>query len=224
MRKLTIIIISLFLSVVVHAQLIDNKLNVYIGASLGNSLGTETVNSDNYISPSLYSNYKVLAGVSVKGVVKAKDFLGYGLSYNYQRADGWESLNYSDFDNSTVNLHSITPLIKFHNRFTDKGLSNRFVFFIECGPTVGLANLALAEPLFDIPIYENKLLVDDKSLVPMYDFSLFMGFKSEVGIEYAYRHGIGLFLSYSYSSDWISSKLYNDNVLKRSMIDRKSVV
>src|SRR5690606_35681629 len=111
----------------------------------GSFVGSEITNNDNYISPSLYSNYNSLVGFSIKGVTKRKDYLSYGLNYNYLRASKWTSLNYSDYGKSKVDLHSLTPLVRFHNKFTDKGFTNKFQFFIECGPTIGISKLSLSK-------------------------------------------------------------------------------
>lgn len=213
MRKLAIITISLLLSSLVNAQLIDNKLNIYVGASYGGFMGPETTNENNYISPSLYSNYNSLVGFSIKGVANIKDYLSYGLEYNFLRASDWTSLHYSTFDKSKVNLHSITPLVRFHNKHADTGVFNKLKMFAECGPTIGISNLSLSKAIFEIQTSKNN------TSPPMSENTFFAGLKGTVGLEYSIMQGGGLFLSYSYGADWVTSKLYNDNLLKQSSLN-----
>lgn len=213
MKRYLYTILLIVLSNTCYSQLISNKYNIYFGYSIGNFLGTGTINEDNYISPSLYPNYNKLAGFSVKGLINFKEYLSYGVNYNYQSANEWTSSNYSDFEGSEIQLHSITPLIRIHNKFKENGLSNKVLLFIECGPTIGFSNLALSKSLFEIQTNENI------STPPMSDNNLFIGLKGTIGLEYSFAQSLGFFLSYSYNIDRVSSKLYNDNNIKSSLIN-----
>lgn len=213
MRKITIIIFHLLLSSVVQAQLIENRLNIYLSYSIGRFSGSETINESNYITPSLYSNYNKLAGFSVKAVINSKDFLSFGINYDYQSANEWTSSNYSDFDGSESQMHSITPLIRLHNKFNENGLSNKLLLLIECGPTIGFSNLSLSKSLFEIQTNEGN------SIPPMSDNNFIAGLKGTLGFEYSFAQSMGIFLSYSYNMNWVSSKFYNDKSIKNSLIN-----
>lgn len=213
MRKIAIIIIHLLLCSFAQAQLIENKLNIYLSYSIGNFLGTETLNEDNYITPSLYSNYNKLTGFSVKGVINSKDFLSFGINYDYQSANEWTSSNYSDFDGSKIQIHSITPIIRVHNKFNENGLSNKLLLLIECGPTIGFSNLSLSKSLFEIQTNESN------SIPPMSDNNFIAGLKGTLGFEYSFVQSMGIFFSYSYNMNWVSSKFYDDKSIKNSLIN-----
>jgi len=219
MKKTTILIINLLLSFIVHAQLIDNKLNIYLSYSVGSFWGSETINEDNYITPSLYSNYNNLSGFSLKGLVNAKDILSFGANFDYQSANNWNSSNYVDYENSEVQLYSITPLARIHNKFKEKGLFNRLKIYGELGPTIGISSLSLSQSLYNIRTDDNN----DFSH-PMKDGNIFLGLKGAVGFEYSFTQSFGCFLSYSYNLNWISSKFYNDKNLKSSIINVGLVV
>jgi hypothetical protein len=213
MRKIAIVVIHLLLSTLTQAQLIENRLNIYLSYSVGSFSGSETINEDNYIAPSLYPNYNKLSGFSVKGLINSGKYLSYGINYDYLSAHEWTSSNYSDFGGSEIQLHSITPLARFHNKFMGSGLSNRLLVFIECGPTIGFSDLVLARSLFEIHTNEYN------STPPMSDRNVFTGFKGNIGIDYSFAQCMGFFVSYSYRMDWVSSKLYDDDTIKCSLIN-----
>lgn len=213
MRKIAIVVIHLLLGTLAQAQLIENRVNIYLSYSIGSFLGSETINEDNYIAPSLYPNYNKLSGFSVKGLINSGKYLSYGINYDYQSAREWTSSSYSDFGGSEIQLHSITPLIRIHNKFMGSGLSNRLHLFIECGPTIGFSNLVLSRSLFEIHTNEYN------STPPMTDSNAFTGLKGNIGLDFSFAQSMGFFLSYSYSMDWVSSKLYDDNTMKSSLIN-----
>ncbi len=213
MRKITIVIIGFLLSPVVHAQLIDNKLNIYSSYSFGNFMGSKTINEDNYIAPSLYPNFNSVSGFSLKVVMNSKDYLSFGMNYDYQFADQWNLSDYSDFKDAEIHLHSVTPLVRIHNKFNDKGILNRLQFFLECGPTIGISSLNFSQPLFEIQPNENNISP------PMSDHNFFGGLKGTIGMECSFTQRLGLFFSYSYDMDWVSSKLHSDNLMKCSTVN-----
>lgn len=214
MKKSIHIILLIALSSTSYSQLISNKYNIYFSYSFGNFLGAETINEDNYITPSLYSNYSKLSAFSVKGLLNSKEYLSYGINYDYQSAYEWTSSNYSDFENSEIKLHSITPLVRFRNKFSEMGFSNRFIAYGEIGPTIGLSSLSLSQSLFDIRIDDNNSLSH-----PLKDENIFWGIKGTIGLEYSFIQSIGCFLSYSYNMNWVSSKYFNDKTFKTSFIN-----
>ena len=197
-----------------HAQLISNKFNISLSYSFGSILGTETVNEDNYITPSLYSNFKNLSGFSFKGLINSKDYISYGINYDFQSANEWTTPNYTDFKNSEIHLHTITPLVRFHNKFSEMGFSNHFIAYGELGPSIGISRLILSQSVHDIRTDDNNSLSH-----PMKDENIFWGFKGSIGLEYSFTQSIGFFLSYSYNMNWVSSKYYNDKTLKSSFIN-----
>ena len=214
MKTLIIILTYTLMSIVTRAQLIDNKFNIYISSSLGNFMGAKTINEDNYITPSLYSNYKNFFGFSIKGMINSREIISYGLNYDYQSANGWTLSNYTEFENSEIQLHTITPLIRIHNKFKEQGFFNKIQIYLEIGPTIGISNLTLSQTLFDVQSNDGS----DFSY-PMKDSNTFWGIKGTIGVEYSFIQDFGLFFSYANNINWISSKLYNDNTFSYSSIN-----
>lgn len=149
-----------------------------------------------------------------KGLVNTKGIFSYGFAYNYQTADSWMSENYSDFNSSKVEVHTISPLVRVHNRFRESGFYNRFKIYLELGPTVGVSELSLEEAPFSVVLPSGNVIP-----APVTDRSVLMGLNGAVGAEYAASQVVSLFLNYSYGISWISSpKLYNDSKLRSSVI------
>ncbi len=218
MKRSFFLIILIAWSIISNAQLISNKYNIYLSYSVGSFSGAETINEVNYITPSLYTNYNELTGFSVKGLINSEEYLSYGINYDYQSAYEWISSNYFDFENSETHLHSITLLIRVHNKFKENGLSNKLLLFFECGPTIGFSNLVLSKSLFEILPYENN------STPPMSDNNFITGLKGILGLEYSFTQNVGFFYGYSYNMNWVSSKLYNDKSFMNSLINIGLVV
>ncbi len=212
MRKLLIILTYILAGLAVNAQLIDNKFNIYVSSSLGKFIGGETIKENNYITPSLYSNYRNIFGFSIKGFRNFKENYGYGVNYEFLYGNDWNSTNYTDFDESKIHLHTITPFFRIHNKFRSNGPFNKLHLFIDCGPSVGFANLSLSKTLFEIQTEETN------SNSPMLDNSFLTGIKGYAGVEYSFSQSLGLFISYSFSKDWVSSKFYNDKSIKSSLV------
>lgn len=211
MRKIVLIAITLFLSYFSHAQLLDNKINIYIGYNQGAFHGKEMVNEGSFISPSLYPNYNDLTELSFKALVKRNKFYSLGLGFNnlnasaWNTTSGWNMVSFRIYNNSKIKQYSLTPTIQIHNKFAKTGVFNRIKLFFEIAPTIGLSELTLVYPLFDIQ-NQNEIVSQ-----PMNSRDIFYGIESNVGFELSITRTFGLFFSYSIQQNWVKSKLYNDN-------------
>lgn len=204
MKKLFLIFILCYSGCVARAQIIDNKIDLTLGAGIGKFVGTSIINDNGFIAPSLYANYKNLYPASLKGIFIKKRFFDLGSSLNIASASGWETESYTDYADSRILMFGLNPLIRIHNPAKDYGLLNRVKFFIETGPEIGFSKLSLANPLFDI--HDNDALVSQ----PEGSNDLFYGLKSSAGIEVSLNQSLGAFIRYSYGYFLVSSKLYSD--------------
>jgi hypothetical protein len=185
--------------------MIDNRFNIYLRYGAGGFSGKKILQENNYISPSVYANYKNLTDYSFKGLTKTGEVISFGLGFDYTEASDWALLGYNDYNNSSIKLYSFSPIIQFHNRLKESGFLNRIRTYVEIAPTVGVSNLLLTNPLFDIQ--SNGYLVS----APLKSNNIFYGAKGEVGFELFVTHYLGLCASYAYNYNLITSKFYNDN-------------
>lgn len=200
------------MSLISHAQQIDNKVNIYCGYGFGSFYGKEMITEDNFISPSLFANYQNLSGISLKGLVSGNKILGFGLGLDYLTASQWELQGYIDYSKSGVNLYSISPVIQFHTKYTERELTNRIKAFFEIAPTIGLSKLTLSTPLFDI---QSEEIFSQ----PLESNAMYYGVKGNAGLEIIITRAIGLSLSYSYQQSWVSSIYYPDKHFANSLLN-----
>lgn len=205
MRNIVLITSIILLSHFCKAQLIDNKINIYLGYNLSAFHGKETAKESSFISPSLYSNYNDLMELSLKALVKRNKFYSLGIGFNSLNASGWKMASSQIYNNSKIQQYSLSPTIQIHNKFAETGIFNRISIFFEIAPTIGLSGLTLANPLFNIQ-GQNGIVSQ-----PMNSRDIFYGIKSNAGFELSITRAFGMFFSYSIQQNWIKSKLYNDN-------------
>jgi hypothetical protein len=212
MRRIILIAILLFLSHSGHAQLLDNKINMYIGYNTGAFLGKESVNKGSFIFPSLYSNFHDLMILSFKTIVKGNQYYSFGVGFNNLYASGWETDKSQIYNNSMIKQYSLSPIIQIHNKYEETGIFNRITGFFEIAPTIGLSNLTLEYPLFDIQDQNGNISQ------PMSSYDIFYGIKCDVGFNLAITRAFGIYFAYSIQHNWINSKLYNDNQFSSSQL------
>lgn len=201
------IVLLIFLGIIyfnLSGQILENKLNIYLGYEIGQFPGKAFVNDANFISPSLFSNYKDVSGISFKGMIRSCQYISPGISLNYMRASNWETTQYEDYKDSKFSIFSFSPVIQIHNKYSESGFSNRFRIFVEFGPTIGITKLFLKYPIFYI---ENE---NDAVEGPLKRSDFFYGLKAGFGMELILNQAFGIYFENSVNRNWVSSKLYND--------------
>jgi hypothetical protein len=205
MNKLFLFLIFSLTCLSLKAQIIDNKVDLSLGYGIGAFGGPVLVNVKGFISPSLYSNYDNIYGISAKAILRKTRYINFGASMNYLSASAWNAGLYTDYLNSRISQYSISPVIQIHNKIHESGFLNRFRIFLEIAPTVGFSDLSLTNPLFDIQSNNNEVAQ------PMGSNDLFYGINGTGGLEITINQIAGLFIDTSAGHFWVSSKLYNDN-------------
>jgi hypothetical protein len=204
MKKIVLLLFALFVFFDSHAQVIDNKFNVYFEYNSGGFIGSEMIDEDNFIYPSLYANYKNLNGYATKGLVKIGSICSIGLEGDYFKASNWELYGYEDYTNSTTIQYSFSPKVQIHTPFKETGLFNRIRAIIEIGPVAGISELNLANPLFDVEMEDISFPSAMKTTDQYY------GIKGSAGLELNISNSLGLYATYTRQYYRIGSKFYQD--------------
>lgn len=204
MRKSGIIVVLMMLTVWAQAQFIDNKVSVQAGLTSGKYVGPETISEQEFITSSLYTNYKLQFGASFRGLIKLSKNLSTGVGIDYRHASQWERPPQPDYTNSETNTFTFAPLLQIHNAFRKTGIANRLKLFATMAPAMGVSSVSLDHPVYTIT--QNG----DTRVELLESSDLFWGFGGDIGMEYTLVQSIGVFASYSVTYNQVESELYED--------------
>jgi hypothetical protein len=190
------------------AQMLENKVNLYVGYLKSNGAANEKVNDGNFTFPSLYNNFKTVNGASLKYLSSRTHYLSAGIDLQWQMARNWKIESSDIYKDATMNMLSVSPVFQFHNAFAKDGVLNRFRFTTSIQPTLGHASINLASALSDakyegIQIYESSTSDD----------TFFFGGSAAFGIEWTIAQRTGVFVNYGVMRNWIKSSLCMDTSL-----------
>jgi hypothetical protein len=200
------------------AQFISNKINIYTGFNTGRFQGDHSINDNDFIYPSLYANFKKLDGFSLKVLYNFKKHLSFGITYSQIKASNWEFPDSMYYQRSEVTLQSLSADIRMHTKLAEAGIWNRVRIFLEISPTIGISNLLLTNPLFDIQEGINMVAQPDGSS------DKYFGIRGNLGAEVFFNQILGGFIDYSLGVYSVSSDLYNDIHFASHIIDAGIVV
>lgn len=203
-KKIFLTIILAFNAMVVLSQLTDNRVNVLIGCRTGIFTGQEFARDGSFISPSLFSNQGNLTGISIKTVIGLNDYFSIGAGAGWSGASGWSSSGSSLYDGSRLNLYTLYPLIQIHSGFRETGIMNRVSIFAEVGPSLGIAELILENPLFEIQGEPGTVDPVMSSTDPFY------GLRVATGMELSITRTFGVWFTGSFNKNMIKSVLSSD--------------
>lgn len=204
-KKVFLTIILAFNALVVLSQLTDNRINVFIGCRTGIFTGQEFARDGSFISPSLFSNQGNLTGISIKTVIKLNDYFSIGAGGDQSGASGWSNAGSSLYDGSRLNLYSLFPLFQIHSGYRETGIMNRVRIFAEVAPSLGIAELILENPLFEIQGEAGAVDPVLSSTDPIY------GFRVATGMELSITRTFGVWLTGSFNRNLIKSVLSSDD-------------
>lgn len=187
-----------------NAQLIDNKINIYLGCHNGLFYGKSQIQDGSFIFPSFYSNLKYFKGASIKALYKGYENISFGLTLSKSLASDWDYLNDEFYSSSKVEMQSLAPTIQLHNKFSQHVFFNRCKFFLEISPTIGFSAFSTSNELFVIQSADNIT-------APTASNDFYYGFSGSTGFECALTQDLGVFISYSLQNNRIQSILYNDD-------------
>lgn len=212
MKKIILILVIVLIAVEVHSQQIDNKINLYLGYSVGNCLGNEMKVEENFNYPALFSNYQDVSGYSFRALMNAGKHLSYGVRVDLIEARNWVFIGHSEFADSQLRLNSFSPEIRIHTGFNGHGIFNRLGFYGSLAPEIGILSLNLAEEPFEI------LGANASQYTFLENEEIFTGFSVSMGAEYVLAQWMGLFIDYSQHFNWTSSLVFQEGGFFRSQL------
>jgi hypothetical protein len=186
------------------AQILDNKINIYVEKALCTFHGERLIQEGNFSYPSLNANFNKIEGFSLKVLYKSHRNISLGIEATLLQAFDWKYSGNLDYEGARTEIKSFSPIFQFHNKFLKSNLFNRGKITIELMPIIGSSNLTLRKPLFYI---QNNYNVVSS---PLKSSDLFYGFKGSLGFEWALSQYLATAISYSYQHDWIRSAFYCD--------------
>ena len=199
-----LLVFVLFNIHICKAQWIDNKINIYAGYQTGMFRGNKQVHDGNFVFPSLYGNMNNSNGMFTKISCNCHPFISYGLELTHLIASDWKYDSNQVYTGSEIRMNSMAPVIQLHSKFLQKGVFNRFRFFIELSPVIGISDFTSSRQLFNIQSSVDSISAPKKSN------DVFYGFKGNAGIEWAFSQSTSLMISYSLQHNWVESILYSD--------------
>jgi hypothetical protein len=213
--RISCLLIYFFMSAIVfqaNAQLLENRLSIYLSFTDGNFKGDQWINQSGFIAPSLFSNFNQNQGIQLTGTYKLKPWLAPGMHLNVSRSANWlldESFFYS---NSGSDFVFIAPAVRFYSPKTSLGFFNRFSGFAELAAGAGQAGIELIRPIMTVENGSNIQL-------PMTESATYWGMIARIGAKFDINHLGGLHVSYSLHRNRIDGVLFNDRTLNSSQIE-----
>lgn len=211
MKKFVFTILTLLITYAASAQIIDNKINIYFGYSMGSFLGPKNQTKGNFNYSSLFRNYKNVTGATFKVLYKYKSYYSVGFTVNYIHGTNWQLVGQYNYDGSGVKLYQFAPVIQFHNKYAQSSFGNRFKFFVEFEPLIGYTDISLGNKLFDIQGQAQN------NSQPVTERDMFGGIGGSAGLEVVVYKILGLYFSYSVSHVWLKSNIFLDKNITSGM-------
>ena len=212
MKKIIILIFSIIISSACYSQFIDNKINIYFGNGFGMSHGKDYVQQENFIFPSIYNNFQNITNKSIKGIVTKNENISVGLGFDIFTASNWILANNNYFTDSRINQYSISPILKYHNKFVAIGKFNIIKTYAEFNPKIGLSNFQIINPIVEVKTGTEEIKT------PITSNNLLLGLKTNVGVEIKITQDLGLYLEYSLNYGYAKSNLFLDKDYLNSQI------
>lgn len=198
---------------IVHAQAIENKVNMSLGYSMGDFTGQSMFRDQGFMSPSLFSNYRKTSGISLSVIYNHFKPFRIGLDLEYTQASQWEMNGQTDYSGSMIKQFSVGPDMQYQYKFNHSNVSDWLTAFAGISPMVGYTNLSLRDPLFDVQSSGGTIAQ------PMMSTDLFFDVKLTTGLEAIVWRNLGVFISYTYCYGWTKSELYPDTHFSKSMAE-----
>ena len=195
------------------AQEIDNKINVSVEYGTGFFHGEKMFREKNFKYPSFYRNFDQLHGSAINLLIKTRPQLSLGVGIAFLNASGWMNSEYSDFDLSEAKVSYISPLLRFHSKFSPMGFFNKGRLFIELAPNIGLSKISLSDTIFTIQTSTKTILP------PISNHDLSAGIKVKAGFEWTLSNYAGITASYALQHVWVKSEFYNDRSFTCSLLN-----
>lgn len=166
--------------------------------------GEDLTTDKDFVYPSFYNNLEGFTGLAIKALMKTNPYLSLGIGAEAIMANNWQLDDYLHYDGAEMKLLSVTPCLRLHNRYKTHNFHDRTLIFIELAPMLGVVQINIEEPVFDI-------FQDGNFLEPLLqDRAFTYGVKCHTGAGYALTQLLGISASYAIGYYKVSSVLNND--------------
>jgi len=212
MKKIITICILYVCGIEGYSQLLEDRINFYIGYQSGFYTGNELFNDHGTIAPSFYSNLTSNNGLVVKDVYNLSPNLGVGFKLGFLTSTNWKSNKYVSYNGSKSATINLQPVIQIHSKFRENGLYNRLKVYGEISPVIGFSLVSVKNNLFftsDSEIKNNTFTSNN----------LIYGLEAGVGCEYAFTNKTGVFINLSLQEGFIKTPFFLDNRYTLSCIN-----
>lgn len=200
------------------AQLIDNKINVYVSYNTGIFHGKGQVHNGNFVFPSFYDNLDNFKGLSLKLLFNQSPQMSYGIKVSQSEVSDWNYNNDNFYSNSKAEMRSLAIPVQFHNKLSKYKAKSHFKLYIEIAPLIGVSSFSSSSELFQVQ------KAGDNIISPTASDDFYFGLNGSAGVECAFSQSIGMFMSYSLEYNRITSTLYNDDHFSVSQFNAGIIV
>lgn len=205
--KKTLLIIGLIASLAnfnLTAQFIDNKIDLKVTSGIALPVGEETVNEENFVTPSLFRGYDNSYYYSVEGMYNYRPNCSLGVTWNKFSFANWSNSDGELFTNSSSEISSLGPFIKLHTKFSQIGFFNKVELFTTLSPYITF----IKSNLYQEALFSNEPSIVTNAIIES-RYSSFGGSIS-VGANYSMTQSIDLNLEIGGRYNQLNSQLYND--------------
>lgn len=186
------------------AQFIDNKVDVKIAFGITFPLGNKMVNEENFITPSLFKGYDNSYFYSIEGIYNYHENYSFGVVWNKFSFTNWTNNESELFSKSSSEISSFGPMIKFHTKFKQTGMLNKFELFTTLSPYIAF----IKSNLYQEALFSSEPSVGSNPILES-TYSSFGG-KVSLGASYSLSQNIGFNLEIGGSYTSLNSQFYND--------------
>jgi opacity protein-like surface antigen len=199
-----IFICSLVVVIPGAAQVLKNKLNMYVGYSIGLPGGQQHISNGSLKFPSLYNNISY-GTISLQGLYNIKKHFSVGLKIESMKGANWQ-INSSDiYKGAEASFFLFAPVIQAHTSFQELGKLNRFKLHLNVQPIYGFASVSIQKPLSNIQ-YEGIRIFESG----LSDTRNVFGLAGTTGVEFNLNQNAGAYANYSLVRYWLQSSLCID--------------
>ena len=140
-----IILLLMLLPLPLKAQFIDNKFSLYAAYTRGNFSGEPEIRDNDFIMPSLFSNYSHHQGWQLKGLYKLHPWFSTGLCLSGRSSGNWQFPKPAPvimaFENHSLSQKSVGLVLRIHTAHVPQGVFNRLRFYFDLTPEGGSSRI-----------------------------------------------------------------------------------
>lgn len=166
--------------------------------------GEALTTDKDFVYPSFYNNLEGFTGLSIKALMKTNPYLSLGIGAEAIVGNNWQLDDYLHYNGAEMKLLSVTPCLRLRNSYKTRKFHDRALIFIELAPMLGVVQINIEEPVFEI--FQNGNFLEPI----LQDRAFTYGVKCHAGAGYALTQLLGISASYAFGYYKVSSVLNND--------------